>query len=257
MSILDKFKLEGKKAFVTGGAQGIGKKIATALAQAGADVAIVDINLDEAEKTADEIHSSTGQESFAIKADVTDPEQVSQFVAKIVETFGTLDIAVNNAGLTENTPSEEVSVEDWQKVIDLNLNGVFLSSQAAGNVMLENGGGSIINIGSMSGHIVNTPQPQASYNASKAAVIHLSKSLAVEWAENNIRVNTISPGYMQTALLEDEELEPLIEQWKDLTPMKRIGKPEELQGIAVYLASEASSFTTGSDFIIDGGYTAI
>lgn len=257
MNILDKFKLDGKKAFITGGAQGIGKKIATALAEAGADVAIVDLNLDEAEKTASELQDATGNKTIAIEADVTNSDDVNQFISKVVDEFGTIDIAVNNAGLTENSPSEEVSVGNWQKVIDLNLNGVFLCSQAAGKVMLENGGGSIINTGSMSGHIVNIPQPQASYNASKAAVIHLSKSLAVEWAEKNVRVNTISPGYMETALLEDDELEPLIEQWKDLTPMKRLGNPEELQGIAVYLASDASSFTTGADFLIDGGYTAV
>lgn len=257
MNILDKFKLDGKKAFITGGAQGIGKKIATALVEAGADVAIVDLNLDEAEKTARELQDATGNKTIAIEADVTNSDDVNQFISKVIDEFGTIDIAVNNAGLTENSPSEEVSVGNWQKVIDLNLNGVFLCSQAAGKVMLENGGGSIINTGSMSGHIVNIPQPQASYNASKAAVIHLSKSLAVEWAEKNVRVNTISPGYMETALLEDDELEPLIEQWKDLTPMKRLGNPEELQGIAVYLASDASSFTTGADFLIDGGYTAV
>lgn len=257
MNVLDSFKLDKKKAFVTGGAQGIGKEIVTALAEAGADVAIIDLNDEKAEKSAQEIADQTAKNVIAFKADVTDPDQVKKAVDHVVDTFGSLDIAVNNAGMVSNTPSEDEKVEDWQKIVDLNLTGVFLCSQAAGNAMLETGGGSIINIGSMSGSIINVPQPQAAYNSTKAAVIHLSKSLAVEWAEKNVRVNTISPGYMNTELLQAEELDPLKEQWKELTPMKRIGEPSELKGVAVYLASEASTFTTGSDFIIDGGYTSV
>lgn len=140
-----------------------------------------------------------------------------------------------------------MSLDSWNKLMNLNLNAVFLSTQAADKIMITNGGESIINTASMSGHIVNVPQPQVSYNASKAAVIHLSKSFAIEWAEKNVRANTISPGYMETE----------VEKWADITPMKRIGDPEELKGIAVYLASEDSSYTTASDFILDGGYTAM
>lgn len=258
MSMMDAFKLDGKKAYVTGGAKGIGKSIASALADAGADVAIVDIDIDESKKTADELSGKYGIRALAIKTDVTDPDDVNNMIQTILEEFGTIDIAFNNAGITLNTPTSETTLEEWKKVIDLNLTGVFLTSQAAGKVMLENGGGTIINTGSMSGHIVNVPQPQASYNASKAGVIHFSKSIAVEWADKNVRVNTISPGYIGTDLtLDAEELKPLIEEWKELTPVKRLGEPEELQGIAVYLASDASSFVTGSDFIIDGGYTAV
>lgn len=149
--------------------------------------------------------------------------------------------------MTDNTSAEEMSLDSWNKLMNLNLNAVFLSTQAADKIMIKNGGGSIINTASMSGHIVNVPQPQVSYNASKAAVIHLSKSFAIEWAEKNVRVNTISPSYMGTE----------VEKWADITPMKRIGDPEELKGIAVYLASEDSSYTTASDFILDGGYTAM
>ena len=257
MTILDKFKLDGKVAVITGGAQGIGKNITTALAEAGASVAIADLNLETAEKTAEEIEKATGQKVIALEVDVTDPNQVDQMIEKVISELGSLDIAVNNAGATINGDSEDMSLEDWKKIIDLNLTGVFICAQAAGKKMIQQGGGSIINIGSMSGHIVNIPQPQASYNASKAGVIHLTKSLAVEWAEKNVRVNSISPGYMATALVNDDDLKPLIGEWEERTPMKRIGEPEELKGVAVYLASEASTFTTGSDIVVDGGYTLV
>ena len=158
-----------------------------------------------------------------------------------------------------NKSALETDFNEWQRVIGVNLNGVFLTAVAAAKQMIrQNSGGSIINTASMSGHIVNYPQPQASYNASKAAVIQLTKSLAVEWAEHNIRVNSISPGYIGTDLtLSSKVLEPLIEGWKATTPQRRLGRPEELQGIALYLASEASSYATGSDFIVDGGFTTV
>ena len=238
---------------MTGSAQGIGKEFTLALAEAGADVAIIDINLDTAQASAKEISQTTEQKVIALKADITDPEDVNDVVDKIVEEFGTIDIA----GMTDNTPAEEMSLDSWNKLMNLNLNAVFLSTQAAGKIMIKNGGGSMINTASISGHIVNVPQPQVSYNASKADVIHLSKSIAIEWAEKNVRFNTISPDYMGTELLQSDELKSLVEKWADITPMKRIGDLEELKGIAVYLASEDSSYTTASDFILDGGYTAI
>ena len=152
-----------------------------------------------------------------------------------------------------------MTYEQWMKVTNINLTGVFLTAQAAGRQMLKQGkGGSIINTASMSAHIVNIPQPQCSYNASKAGVIQLTKSLAVEWASKNIRVNCISPGYIGTELtLNSPTLKPLIEQWNAAAPLKRMGRPEELQAIAVYLAGDTSLFTTGSDFIIDGAFTCI
>lgn len=169
-----------------------------------------------------------------------------------------MDIAFCNAGICMNIPAEEMTLEQWNKVMNINLTGTFLTCQAAGKVMIAQGGGSIINTASMSGHIVNVPQPQCSYNASKAAVIQLTKSLAVEWALKNVRVNSISPGYIGTELtLNSPTLKPLIEQWNAMAPLKRMGKPDELQGIAVYLASDASSFTTGSDFVVDGAFTCI
>jgi len=257
MGIIEKFRLDGKSAFVTGGARGIGKSIASALAEAGANVAIVDIDIAESEKTAEEI-GRLGVKTLAVKADVTDAAQVEAMVNAVVSAFGKLDIAFCNAGIASNQPAEEMSLADWQRVIDVNLTGVFLTAQAAGKVMLAQGGGSIINTASMSGHIVNTPQPQCAYNASKAGVIQLTKSMAVEWAQRNVRVNSISPGYIGTDLvLNAPQLRPLIEQWNAMSPVRRMGRPDELQAIAVYLAGDVSSFTTGSDFVVDGAFTCV
>ena len=258
MGIIEKMRLDEKKAYVTGGARGIGKNIAIALAEAGADVAIVDVDINEAEKTATEISELTSVKTLAVQTDVTKEGDVEKMIETIVENFGRIDIAFNNAGICINTPAEEVSLAEWKQVIDVNLTGSFLTSQAAGKVMLEQGGGSIINTASMSAHIVNQPQPQASYNASKAAVIQMSKSLAVEWAKAGVRVNTISPGYIGTELtLNSPDLKPLISEWESVSPLGRIGRPEELQAIAVYLAGDTSAFTTGSDFVIDGAFTSV
>lgn len=256
MGIIEKMRLDGKKIFVTGGARGIGKSVATAFAEAGADIAIVDVDIAEAEKTAAELAANHGVHTIAIKADVTKPEDVDAMVAKVVETFGRLDVAFCNAGICMNIPAEEMTYDQWRKVIDINLTGVFLTAQAAGKVMLKQGSGSIINTASMLAHIVNVPQPQCSYNASKAGVIQLTKSLAIEWAKRGVRVNCISPGYIGTDLtLSSESLKPLIEKWNAMAPMGRLGRPDELQSICVYLAGDTSSFTTGSDFIVDGAFT--
>lgn len=257
MGILDRMRLDGKKIYVTGGAQGLGKAMATGLAEAGADVAIVDINGDKAQETATEIAKATSQKAIAIKTDVTDQDQVEDMVKTVVDQLGGLDAAFNNAGMCLNIPAEEMSYKDWLKVVNLNLNSVFLCSTAAGRYMLKQGHGSIVNTASMSAHIVNRPQPQCSYNATKNGVIQLSKSLAIEWAKRGVRVNTMSPGYMGTDLtLSSPDLKPLIKTWNDWAPLGRLGKPEELQGMAVYLASDTSSFSTGDDYLIDGAFTA-
>lgn len=256
MGIIEKMRLDGKAIYVTGGASGIGKSVATALAEAGADVAIVDVNLEGAEAVAKEIAEATGSKTIAIRCDVTDQDDVEAMVAKVVDTYGKLDACFNNAGICLNVPAEEMTYEQWNKVININLNGVFLCATAAGRVMLKQGYGSIINTASMSGHIVNVPQPQCAYNASKAGVSMLTKSLAVEWAKKGVRVNCISPGYIGTDLtLNSEALKPLIEKWNAMAPMGRLGRPEELQSIVVYLAGDTSSFTTGSDIIVDGAFT--
>ena len=256
MGIIEKMRLDGKNGFVTGGARGIGKNTATAFAEAGANVAIVDVDIEEAKKTAAELAEATGQKVIAIQADCTDKDQVDAMVEQVVSELGGLEFCHNNAGICINVPAEEMTYEQWYKVININLNGIFLTDIAAGKYMLEHGGGSIINTASMSGHIVNVPQPQCAYNASKAGVIQLTKSLAIEWAKRGVRVNSISPGYIGTELtLNSPTLIPLIEKWNELAPLGRMGKPEELQSICVYLAGDTSSFTTGSDFIIDGAFT--
>ena len=256
MGIVEKMRLDGKKGFVTGAARGIGKCTATAFAEAGADVAIIDVDLDVAKQTAEEIAKATGRKVIALKCDCTDEKQVNDMVAQVVSELGGLDFCHNNAGICINAPAEEMSYEQWSKVININLTGIFLTDIAAGKYMLEHGGGSIINTASMSGHIVNVPQPQCAYNASKAGVIQLTKSLAIEWAKRGVRVNIISPGYIGTELVNSSDfLVPLIEKWNAMAPMGRLGRPEELQSICVYLAGDTSSFTTGSDFVIDGAFT--
>lgn len=257
MGIIEKMRLYGKRGFVTGAARGIGKCTATALAEAGADVAIVDIDIDTAKKTADEIAENTGRKVIAIQCDCTDKAQVDKMVAEVVSELGGLNFCHNNAGICINEKAEDMDYEtQWLKVININLNGIFLTDIAAGRYMLSHGGGSIINTASMSAHIVNVPQPQCAYNTSKAGVIQLTKSLAIEWAKRGVRVNSISPGYIGTDLtLNSPTLVPLIKQWNAMAPMGRLGKPEELESIVVYLAGDTSTFTTGSDFIIDGAFT--
>jgi NAD(P)-dependent dehydrogenase (short-subunit alcohol dehydrogenase family) len=253
MGILDKFRLEGKKAFVTGGSRGIGKSVAMGLAEAGADIAIVARGLAAAEETAHEIER-LGVRAIAVKADVTVPEQVDGMMKTIVGKFGTVDVAFNNAGIAVVENAEEMSYESLKKVIDVNLIGLFLTCQAAAKVMIRRKRGSIINMASMSAHVVNVPQKTSNYNASKAGVVQLTKCLAVEWAPHNIRVNSISPGYTLTELARSFS-EELMRQWIVKIPMGRMADPAELQGAVLYLASDASSYCTGTDLIIDGGYT--
>lgn len=256
MSVMDRFSLKNCCSIVTGAAMGLGKAMAAALAEVGSDIVIADINVDEAEKTAAEIRY-LGVKALVVRSDVTNPQDADELVKKVLAEFGRIDVLINNAGISKHVKAENMKLEDWQKVLDVNLNGVFIMSQAVGQVMIRQQKGSIINISSMSGLIVNTPQCQCAYNVSKAGVIMLTKSLAAEWAEHNIRVNTIAPGYMKTELTRPyfEGNSDMVKQWMELSPMKRPGTPDELQGIAVYLASDASSFCTGGVFTVDGGYT--
>lgn len=256
MGIIEKMRLDGKKGFVTGSARGIGKCTATAFAEAGADLAIVDLDIDLAQKTAQEIAEATGRRIIAIQCDVTDEDQVRAMVDQVVDELGGLDFCHANAGICINAPAEEMTYAQWKKNLAVNLDSIFLTDTIAGRYMLAHGGGSIINTASMSAHIVNVPQPQCAYNASKAGVIQLTKSLAVEWAKRGVRVNSISPGYIGTDLtLSSPTLKPLIQQWNAMAPMGRLGKPEELASICVYLAGDTAGFTTGADFGIDGAFT--
>ncbi|OBF61729.1 short-chain dehydrogenase [Mycobacterium sp. 852002-51971_SCH5477799-a] len=254
MNVLDLFDLSGKRALVTGASSGIGRKVAQAYAQAGADVAIAARNVEALQGVADELAADGGGKVVPIQCDVTRPEQVNSMVNRVVAELGGIDIAVCNAGIITVVPMLEMSPEEFQRIQDTNVTGVFLTAQSAARAMVAQGrGGVIINTASMSGSIINVPQQVGHYCASKAAVIHLTKAMAVELAPHNIRVNSVSPGYILTELVE-----PLTEyhhQWEPKIPLGRIGRPEELTGLYVYLASEASSYMTGSDVVIDGGYT--
>ncbi|MDO5662312.1 MAG: SDR family oxidoreductase [Brachybacterium sp.] len=252
------FDLTGTTALVTGGAKGLGLAMARGLADHGSAVVLVDIDDEAGEAAAERLAEETGARTAYRHCDVTDPTEVAALVESVVEEFGGIHTLLNNAGMVIHQPLEEVTQDNWRKVMTLNLDAAFYVLQAVGRHMLERGSGSIINTGSMSGIIANVPQAQASYNASKSAVHNLTRSAALEWADRGVRVNAIAPGYMRTELTRGffDEGGPQIDQWMMMTPMGRPGEPEELAGAAVYLASRASSFVTGSILSIDGGYTA-
>jgi len=255
MNVLSMFDLKGEKAIVTGGGQGLGKEMALALAEAGADVAVVQRHVEVAEKAAEEIRK-LGRDSIAMKVDVSKAGDVKNMVEAVKDRFGKIDILINNAGIAQAIPALDMTEDDWDSMIDIHVKGTFLCSQMVAREMVKQKKGSIINIASMSGFIVNRPQGQAHYNTAKAAIAHLTKSLAMEWAKYNIRVNSIAPGYMMTDILvpflRDKKLG---NEWLMMSPMGRFGEPHEIKGLALFLASKASSFVTGSVILIDGGYT--
>ena len=253
MGVLQLFDLTGDKALVTGGGQGIGRSMALALAEAGADVAVAQRRGKVAERTAKEI-ADLGRGALAIAADVSDAKDVDRMVAATMEKFGRIDILVNNAGIAKSMPTAEMSEDTWDSLIDINLKSVFLCSRLVGPAMARAGKGSIINNGSMSGFIVNKPQAQAAYNASKAAVHHLTKSFAAEWAADGVRVNAVAPGYIDTDMSSAGLHSPMGEEWLAATPMGRAGGADELKGVTLFLASRASSYVTGAVIVVDGGY---
>ena len=242
--------LDGRIAIVTGGARGIGFETVRALKENGATVVIADINAETGSQAAGQLGVDF------LQVDLTRSDQVTKLASEVRSKYGRIDIAVNNAGISVNVPSEECSDDDWQRVININLNAVFYCCREFGKIMLEQGSGSIINTASMSGIISNTPQPQAAYNASKAGVIMLTRSLAGEWAKRGVRVNSISPGYIGTEMTKlGMSNTDWHQEWLHFTPMGRVGEPREVAAVVVFLASDASSYFTGSNLVVDGGYT--
>ncbi|GAB2569230.1 SDR family NAD(P)-dependent oxidoreductase [Kribbella endophytica] len=253
MSVLDTFGLDGRRVLVTGGNRGLGRAFALALAEAGADVAIAGRDTERNDRVVAEI-GERGRRGLGVTADITRKADVTAMVEQVTAELGGIDVLVNNAGVAIHRPALEVPDEEWQQVIDLNLTALWNTSTAVARGMIAAGGGVIVNVGSMSAQIVNRPQWQASYNASKAAVHHLTRSLAAEWAPHNIRVNAIAPGYVKTDMAPVDQPE-FRQNWILDAPQQRYATPDEIAPSVVYLASPASSFMTGSVLLIDGGYS--
>ena len=250
---MDGTPLRGKVALVTGGSKGLGKEFARSLADAGASVAVMSRHLDECEIVVAAI-AAEGGTAMGVEADVTRRDQLERAAAHIESTLGPVDILVNNAGIAHKADALDVTMADWSHVIAVNLDGVWNCSQIFGAGMVSRGSGSIVNIGSMSGIIVNRPQNQPAYNASKAAVHHLTRSLAAEWAPRGVRVNALAPGYVKTDMSPVDAPE-LQRWWIEDAPMRRYAETAEFGPAIVFLASDASSFMTGAVLVMDGGYS--
>jgi NAD(P)-dependent dehydrogenase (short-subunit alcohol dehydrogenase family) len=248
---LDDFSLRDRVAVVTGSGGGIGLEIGRALRAAGAAVVAAELDAETGRAAAQEL------EGDFVQTDVTDSGSVRDMIQEVLSNRGKLDVFVNNAGIAHNVLAEEMIDEEWRRMLSINLDGVFWCCREAGRAMLERGSGSIVNIASMSGIVSNHPQPQAHYNAAKAGVIMLTKSLAGEWAPRGVRVNSISPGYVRTPITElGMSKEEWSSVWLSSTPMGRLAEPKEIAPAVVYLASDASSYATGTNLVVDGGYTS-
>lgn len=250
------FDLKSKIALVTGGGSGLGRSAAIALANAGAKVIVADINIQAANLTKEDI--SKDNSNLSVKVDVSNSSDVKDMVDEVIKKYKKIDILVNFAGIAKRIPAENMPEEIWDNIINVNLKGTFLCDQYIGKIMIKQKSGSIINIASMSGITANKDLGgQSAYCASKAGVILLTKELATEWTKYNVRVNCISPGYMKTPVtLKTRNNQILYRKMIDSVPMKRYGEPEELAGAIIFLASNASSYVTGCNLIIDGGYTS-
>ncbi len=253
---LEKLKLDGRVAVVTGGGQGIGAACARALGEAGAKVIVAELLPDRAHSVAGAL-TAIGIDAIGLPLDVTRSADVDALAAKVVTDHGRVDVLVNNAGVAKSdVRAEDTSDEHWRFHMDVNVDGLFWCCRAFGRQMLAQRKGAIVNIGSMSGFIVNKPQPQAFYNASKAAVHHLTRSLAAEWGARGVRVNAVAPTYIETPLTSFgiQENPEMYKVWLDMTPMGRVGQPDEIASVVHFLASDASSLMTGAIVLADGGY---
>src|ERR1700730_6021001 len=252
--MINLFSLEGKIAFVTGAGSGIGQRIALGLAEAGAAVGCFDLKSSKGLGGTVEQVKGFGRQAVAVGGDVTLAADLSKALEVVEKNLGPLSVAVNCAGIANAAPAEEMPLDQWQRMIDINLTGIFLSCQAEGKLMLPRKQGSIVNIASMSGIIVNRGLLQAHYNTSKAGVIHLSKSLAMEWSNRGVRVNSISPGYTATPMNVRPEVAEQVKQFDADTPLGRMDIAVDLVGPAIFLSSQAASFCTGIDLVVDGGF---
>ncbi|OBT46225.1 hypothetical protein VE00_02370 [Pseudogymnoascus sp. WSF 3629] len=253
--VLSQFSLKGKIALVTGGSGGIGRQVVTGLAEAGADVAIIYHKAADAHEIAAKIAEKTGTRVQAFQSDVTKRETIANTIQQIATEFGhgRLDIVIANAGVCQNVPSLEYDEDTWNYMNSVNYDGVMWTAVAAGRIFKKQGRGNLIITASVSANLVNVPQTQAAYNSSKAGALQLGKSLAVEWVDF-ARVNCVSPGYIMTEMLTRQPKE-LIDKWLSMIPAGRVCNPEELKGLYVFLASDAACYMTGSNIIIDGGFT--
>ena len=250
-----RFRLDGRVAIVTGAARGIGARIAAGLAEQGADVGCLDLVEGDLAQTVGAIEAS-GRAAIAVAADVADPASIGAAVSQVEAALGPLELAVNSAGIAGSAPAEEMDPADWQRLLDVDLSGVWYSCQAEGRAMLRHGRGSIVNLASISARIANRGLQQAHYNAAKAGVVALSRSLALEWAARGVRVNTLSPGYVRTTLARASRTTRTLADFLDDIPLQRMADTSEMVGPAVFLLSDAASYCTGSELVADAGATS-
>jgi NAD(P)-dependent dehydrogenase (short-subunit alcohol dehydrogenase family) len=256
-SVFAQFRLDNKIAFITGAGDGLGRIAALALGEAGAHVCVSDINLEWAEKVAEEIMKAGGA-ADARKMDVANNPEIESGIAGIIGQHGRIDILVNNVGLAKRAPTEKLSLEDWNEIVQVNQTQVFVCSREAGRHMLRAGEGSIINVSSIMGLVGGGFYPNLPYHATKGAVVNMTRALAAEWAGRGIRVNAIAPTFVKTNLTIPVRADPIATQWIiDKTPMGRFAEPEELAGAFLFLASPAASMVTGQTLAVDGGWTAV